>query len=64
MPEPQPIDLISGWLESEIELKPDCPVVDAIKSSTSDMVLNEGLLMRKLRKLCEPEVADEPDQED
>ncbi len=53
--------MISAWLESEIALKPDCPVVDAIRSSTSDTALNESALLQKLRQLAEPEEAgDEP----
>jgi len=49
--------MISAWLESEIALKPDCKVVDAIRSSTNDTTLDEAALLKKLRELSEPQEA-------
>lgn len=57
VPDTSPKHTISAWLESEIALKPDCQVVDAIRSSTSDTALNESALLQKLRQLAEPEEA-------
>jgi hypothetical protein len=46
--------VVATWLEAELLLSPEDPVLAAIKTSTKDVTLDETQLLRHLRKLCEP----------
>jgi hypothetical protein len=52
-------NVIDSWLGEAMEATPDCEVLAAVMVATRSMQLDEGLLLAKLRRLCEPPKPDD-----
>ena len=52
-------NVVDSWLAAALKETPDCEVLAAVRVATRSMQLDEGLLLAKLRRLCEPPMPDD-----